>query len=34
MTTKKDIEGALWRGADTFRDTIDAQTTCLKNMKV
>lgn len=24
MTTKKDIKGALWRGADTFRDTIDA----------
>lgn len=24
MTTRKDIESALWRGADTFRDTIDA----------
>ena len=23
-TTKKDIEAALWRGADTFRGTIDA----------
>lgn len=24
MTTKKDIENALMRGADTLRDTIDA----------
>ena len=24
MTTKKDIESALMRGADTLRDTIDA----------
>jgi len=24
MTTRKDIENVLWRGADTFRDTIDA----------
>jgi len=24
MTTKENIKGALWRGADTFRDTIDA----------
>ena len=24
MTTRKDIENALMRGADTLRDTIDA----------
>ncbi|MEW6173998.1 MAG: type I restriction-modification system subunit M N-terminal domain-containing protein, partial [Bacillota bacterium] len=23
-TTRKDIEAALWRGANTFRGTIDA----------